>query len=74
MIFADHQGVVQHVHHNAVPLDLTPIPGGDGIYAVLEINGGLAARYGISKGSQMRHQIFFRWACNLALLGLFKSV
>jgi uncharacterized protein len=67
MIFADRQGVVQHVHHQAIPLDLTPIPGGDGIYAVLEINGGLAARYGISKGSQMRHQIFFDgpaiWPC-----------
>jgi hypothetical protein len=58
MIFLDRRGVVQHVHHQAVPHDLTPIPGGDAIYAVLEINGGLAALYGISKGSQMRHPVF----------------
>ena len=58
MIFLDRQGVVQHVHHNAVPHDLTPIPGGGGIFAVLEINGGLAARYGIAKGSEMRHPVF----------------
>ena len=58
MIFLDRSGVVQHVHHNAVPQDLTPVPGGDGIYAVLEINGGLAALYGISNGSEMRHPVF----------------
>ncbi len=55
MIFIDPQGVVQHVHHNAVPLDETPIPGGDGILTVLEINGGLAARLGIGAGSEVRH-------------------
>lgn len=54
MIFIDSAGVVQHVHHNAIPHDLTPIPGGRGI-AVLEINGGLAARLGIGKGSEIRH-------------------
>jgi len=28
------------VHENAIPGDLTPIPGGDGVQMVLEINGG----------------------------------
>lgn len=55
MLFIDAQGVVKHIHHNAVPLDETPIPGGEGILAVLEINGGLAARLGIETGSFVRH-------------------
>ncbi|EBA17971.1 hypothetical protein RSK20926_19572 [Roseobacter sp. SK209-2-6] len=67
MIFVDQQGVVVSVHENAVPGDLTPIHGGDSIYSVLEINGGLAARYGISPGSQIRHEIFSKhspiWPC-----------
>jgi uncharacterized membrane protein (UPF0127 family) len=55
MIFADSAGVVQSVHANAVPLDETPIPGGNGIQYVLEINGGLAAAMGIVVGSEMQH-------------------
>lgn len=55
MIFADETGRVQRIHANAVPLDRTPIPGGDGIQYVLEINGGLAARIGLSVGDEMRH-------------------
>jgi uncharacterized membrane protein (UPF0127 family) len=55
MLFIDAQGVVKHIHHNAVPLDETPIPGGDDILTVLEINGGLAARLGIEVGSFVRH-------------------
>ena len=55
MIFADHTGTVRRIHENASPLDRTPIPGGDGIQYVLEINGGLAARIGLSAGDEMRH-------------------
>ena len=42
MIFADATGRVTRVHANAVPLDETPIDGGEGVQFVLEINGGLA--------------------------------
>ncbi|PQO23480.1 hypothetical protein C2I36_07555 [Rhodobacteraceae bacterium WD3A24] len=69
MIFADATGVVRRVHHEAVPGDETPIPGGPGILAVLEINGGLAARIGIDAGSEMRHPAFAQsgaapaWPC-----------
>ncbi|WP_036797559.1 DUF192 domain-containing protein [Leisingera caerulea] len=67
IIFLDELGRVTSVHENAVPGDLTPIPGGNRVFAVLEINGGLARRYGISAGTQMRHQIFSRsgavWPC-----------
>ncbi|MFV0360160.1 DUF192 domain-containing protein [Tropicimonas sp.] len=66
MLFLGPDGVVRHVHSRAVPGDLTPIPGGDGILAVLEINGGLAGAMGISEGSQMRHPAFGEdaaWPC-----------
>lgn len=55
MLFIDAQGIVQRIHHEAVPLDETPIPGGDGILTVLEINGGLSRRLGITEGSEVQH-------------------
>lgn len=68
MIFADDTGTVRHIHENAVPLDRTPIPGGDGILAVLEINGGLATRMGITEGAVLRHpaldQSDAAWKCD----------
>lgn len=67
IIFVDQHGTVTKVHENAVPGDLTPIPGGDAVFAVLEINGGLSRRYGISVGGQLRHEIFSQtgavWPC-----------
>lgn len=58
MVFVDDAGVVQKIHSNAVPLDETPIFGGDGIQYVLEINGGLAARLGLEPGNEMQHSAF----------------
>jgi uncharacterized protein len=55
MIFADAAGRVTRVHSNAIPGDLTPIDGGPGVVFVLEINGGLAAKLGITEGAEMRH-------------------
>ncbi len=55
MIFLDEAGRVKRIHENAVPLDETGIEGGEGIQYVLEINGGLAARLGITTGSELRH-------------------
>lgn len=67
MIFLDRLGVVQRIHANAVPLDETPIDGGQDVLAVLEINGGLARRLGIEVGSEMRHPAFdpaeAAWPC-----------
>ena len=67
MIFDDETGVVRRIHENAVPLDRTPIPGGDGIQYVLEINGGMAGMLGLSEGDQMRHpsiaQDVAAWPC-----------
>ncbi|ETX16577.1 hypothetical protein OCH239_01765 [Roseivivax halodurans JCM 10272] len=66
MIFADEAGVVQRVHAEAVPGDLTGIPGGDGIQYVLEVNGGLAADLGIAPGTEMRHPSIddAAWPCD----------
>ncbi|MEL7212228.1 MAG: DUF192 domain-containing protein [Pseudomonadota bacterium] len=68
MIFADITGTVQHVHVNAVPHDETPVLGGDDIYAVLEVNGGMADRLGIAPGTVMRHPSFTSdeaaWPCD----------
>jgi uncharacterized membrane protein (UPF0127 family) len=66
MIFADGSGRVTRVHSNAVPGDLTPIDGGEGVVAVLEINGGLAARMSIAPGTELRHPAFgdgAAWPC-----------
>jgi uncharacterized membrane protein (UPF0127 family) len=68
MIFVDPTGTVTRIHENAVPLDTTGIDGGDGVAAVLEINGGLARRLGITTGSEMRHPSFASataaWPCS----------
>ncbi|MGO4915054.1 DUF192 domain-containing protein [Pseudogemmobacter sp. W21_MBD1_M6] len=67
MIFAGPDGRVRRVHSNAVPHDLTPIDGGDGIFAVLEINGGLSGALGITEGAVIRHPAFAQdkaiWSC-----------
>lgn len=66
MIFVDPSGRVTHVHENARPLDETVIDGGPGVVAVLEINGGLARRFGIGVGTELRHPSFgpdALWPC-----------
>ncbi|WP_426034522.1 DUF192 domain-containing protein [Cypionkella sp. TWP1-2-1b2] len=67
MVFADATGLVTLVRSNAVPLDETPIDGGDGVAVVLEINAGLAKRMGIAPGSVLRSaaldQSVAAWRC-----------
>jgi len=67
MLFADQTGLVQRVHANAVPGDLTPIPGGQDIQYVLEVNAGTAATLGLTAGSVIRHpsivQAQAAWPC-----------
>lgn len=68
MIFVQADGLVSHVHHDAIPHDRTPIPGGDDVLMVLEINGGLARAMGIAPGAELRHprldQSLARWRCD----------
>jgi uncharacterized membrane protein (UPF0127 family) len=67
IIFIDEAGIVQKVHANAVPLDETPIFGGDSIQYVLEINGGLAKELGLGEGAILRHRVIpndiAAWSC-----------
>lgn len=66
MVFITPEGVVQYVHEKAVPGDLTPIGGGEGVLAVLEIRGGMARAIGIAPGAELRHPAFgagAAWPC-----------
>jgi hypothetical protein len=68
MIFVDAAGRVAKVHANAVPGDLTAIPGAPATLMVVEINGGLAARIGLGPGAEMRHPAIDQagavWPCS----------
>lgn len=67
MIFIDATGTVTRVHEGAVPGDLTPIPSGGPVLAVLEVNAGVARALGIGPGSVLRHPAFAAgppaWPC-----------
>ncbi len=58
MLFIGADGVVRHVHANAVPLSTATIPSNGPAKAVLEINGGAARLLGIKPGDVVRHAIF----------------
>ncbi|MDF2232152.1 DUF192 domain-containing protein [Albimonas sp. CAU 1670] len=67
MIFLDETGVVLNVIANAEPFTEDPRPSEGDTRAVLEINGGLAERYGIAKGTLARHPAFgtqAAWPCD----------
>ena len=61
MIFMDETGTIRHIHENAQPRDLTPIPGATPDdpdperLMVLEVDGGDAARLGLKIGMAMAH-------------------
>ncbi len=70
MIFAGADGVVRRIHSNAIPGDLTGVPGGNDIQYVLEINGGLAETLGLRPGAVVRHPAIdaglAAWPCDAA--------
>ncbi len=55
MLFAGADGTIGRIHANAIPLDETPIPGGEAVQFVLEINGGVADRLGVVPGDRLHH-------------------
>lgn len=61
IVFIDARGVVRHIHPQARPHDLTPIPGARADdpspkrLMVLEIAGGEAARLGLAPGARLAH-------------------
>ena len=66
MIFVAEDGTVTKIH-TAEPLDETPVPSGGEVVAVLEINGGLAARLGLEEGAEVRSPLLPQdeaaWPC-----------
>lgn len=68
MLFLTTDGRVVFIHENAQPGDLTPVSGGDGVRYVLELNGGLAKKIGITVGSQLKSPFIKQqvavWPCD----------
>lgn len=58
MIFMDRKGRVVNIAADAEPLSEKLIPSGEPVFAVLEVNGGTAARIGLKIGDQVRNEIF----------------
>lgn len=58
MLFADHGGIVRHIHERAVPLSEAIISSDGAIRAVLEVNGGTVSRLGLKVGDRMIHPMF----------------
>ncbi len=58
MIFISRAGVVTNIAANAEPLSERAIPSGPPCMAVLELNGGAAARIGLKLGDKIRHPFF----------------
>lgn len=58
MIFIKADGTIAKIHENAKPQDVTPIPSGTPISAVLELGGGVSAKMGLKAGDKVHHTFF----------------
>ena len=58
MLFVDERGRVINIHERAVPGSLDPIAAAAPARAVIELNGGTAARLGIRSGDRVLFPIF----------------
>ncbi|HUZ66319.1 MAG TPA: DUF192 domain-containing protein, partial [Beijerinckiaceae bacterium] len=58
MIFMSRAGVVTHVARDAKPLSQKIIPSDGPVYAVLEVNAGLARKLAIMPGDRVDEEIF----------------
>ncbi len=58
MLFIGATGRVARVVGHTQPLSLTPIPSGEPVRAVLELNAGTAERLGVRPGDSIHHPIF----------------
>lgn len=60
MLFIDQKGRIIRMAERTIPFSLTPIPSGEPVLAVLEVNSGTAARLRIQLGDRVIHSIFQR--------------
>jgi uncharacterized protein len=58
MLFVDAQGRIVNIRQRAVPQSLDVIAATAPVRAVIELNGGTAARLGIAPGDRVQHPIF----------------
>ena len=58
MLFVDAEGRIVNIHQRAVPQSLEVIAAAAPVRAVIELNGGTAARLGIVPGDRVVHPIF----------------
>jgi uncharacterized protein len=58
MLFVDARGRIVNIHQRAVPQTLDVIAAEAPVRAVIELNGGTAARLGIAPGDHVQHPIF----------------
>ncbi len=58
IVFIRADGTISSIAPMATPLSETPIPSGEPVRAVLEINGGRAAQLGIEPGAKVHAAIF----------------
>ena len=54
IIFIRADGTIARIAENTVPFSETPVPSGEPVGAVLEINGGRASALGIAEGDKVR--------------------
>ena len=60
MFFIRPDGTIARIAADAEPLSTRTIPSGEPVLAVLELNGGTAARLGIRPGDRVEHPLFKR--------------
>ena len=58
MVFIDSKGIVKKIVERTVPFSLSVISSGEGVRAVLELNGGTSNRIGLKRGDQVIHPFF----------------
>lgn len=58
MLFIRADGIIHRIEAETEPYSLATIASGGKVLAVLELNGGVAARLGIRAGDRVRHPIF----------------
>lgn len=58
MVFIRRDGSVVNIHDSATPNDLTSVSSTAPAAAVLELNGGVAKKLGITQGAKVHHLLF----------------
>jgi uncharacterized membrane protein (UPF0127 family) len=58
MLFIDDKGKIIKIQENAKPGDLTSIPSGGPVLAVLELAGGVSAKLGLKAGDTVKYKTF----------------